>query len=137
MDFQQGKNILEEKKLFTSASELSSSWKKTRSHNFSYETFPHYLAKACLIFLICRKNKRFNTVGALSEYEFPNARCIDVLQIIGKEKEIVGYEVETSSDNHKKTPDKLPIITIDLRKAPDKVKEAFKILESYFKDFIV
>jgi len=137
MEFQQGKSILSDKKLFTSISELASSWKKTKSHNFRYESFPHYLSKACLICLINKKSERYNPIAGLSEYEFPDARCIDALQIIGKNKELVGYEIKTSYDNHKKTTNKVPIITIDLKKAPEKVKESFKILEDYFKTFIV
>jgi len=84
------------------------------------------------VFLI---NKKKGSVG-LSEYEFPNVRYVDVLEIT-ENKEIIGYDIMTDEDIHKKTPNKLPIITIDLRKAPEKVKESFKILEDYFKKFIV
>jgi hypothetical protein len=137
MEFPEGRTILESKGIFTSVAEMSSSWKKTKSHNFSFESIPHYCSKAFLVCLINKTNKKFNTISAMSEYEIPSAKRVDVLQLIGKNKEVVGYEIETGQNNKRSNIKEFPIITIDLRKAPDKVKESFKILENYFKDFIV
>jgi hypothetical protein len=137
MDLEFAKKMLEDKGLLISSRNLSLSWKKTRSHNFKYESFSHYMLKAGLVCLINKKSESGNKQGACSEYMFPSGRKADVLQFITKGREMVGYEVQTTVDKKKKYPEEVPMLVIDLTKAPEKVHEALKTLEDYLKEFIV
>jgi len=137
MKYEFGKNMLSEKHFLISNSTLQSCWKKVRSHNFKYETLSHFLSKAVLVYLINKKTKKGNQHGACSEFTFPSGRTADVLHLMMKDREMVGYEIQTSNDKKKPYPDEVPIIEIDLSKAPENVHNAFKILEEYFKKYII
>jgi len=137
MNYAFARKMLDEKNFLISSNSLNLSWKKTRSHSFEFESLEHYLSKATLVYLINKKSEKGNQHGACSEFSFPSGKTADVLQLIMKGKEMVGYEIQTSTDKKKRYPDEVPMLVINLKKAPEEVHEAFKTLENYFKEFIV
>lgn len=101
---------------------------KVRFHN-RMESFSHFLTKCVLAKLIFNQKD-----GIITEYEYPDCKVMDVLQV--KKDEIIGYQVETNSFEEKKFYN-TSVLIVDLRKCPKEVEDAFKTLKNYFKEFIV
>jgi len=72
--------------------------------------------------------------AVITEHEYPDGKQIDVLQI-KPNGELIGYQIETGNYEEKDFLN-TDIITIDLRKAPKEVHDAFKVLEEFFKKFV-
>jgi len=131
-EYYKAKITIEKKGLAIARRDMELGYKKVRSHQYRYESFMHFISKSAISKIIGTRARQ----AFFTEFELPNGRTIDVLQVISP-NEIVGYEIETSKDNKKNDIKEVPIITVDLRKAPKDVLEAFDILENYFKKFVV
>lgn len=134
MEAENGIMILREKDIIDLVSNrfIYINWNKIRSHSHRFETFEHLMAKAAISKLVLKKKD-----GLLTEYQYPDCKVIDVLQI--KKKELIGYEIiygnklKPSTEKFRNTS----IITVDLNRASEDVKQAFRTLENYFKKFVV
>ena len=126
--------ILKQKEIFPmlrfpDISQLKYGWCKIRSHQHKFESFPHYISKACLGKLILQAGD-----GMFTEYEYPDCQVVDVLQIKGKE--LIGYQIETG-DFEEKEFHGTDTIIVSLKNAPEDIKECFTKLEKFFKQFVV
>jgi hypothetical protein len=105
-------------------------YNKVRCHQPKYETWEHFISKAGLMKLVLDMGD-----CGFTEYQFPNAKICDVLQV-KKFKELITYQVE----NKKPTVQEFPnasCMLVDLRKMPDEVAEAFQTIKKYLKGFVV
>lgn len=132
MNFRKGLKILAEKNIapvMASNRFLHYGWKKVRSHQFKFESFQHFIAKACVGKLIMSLGD-----GMVTEYVYPNCDKIDVLQI--KKDSLIGYEI-IYGGGAKEDFHNTDVMVIDLKKAPKEVLESFKILKQYFSKFVI
>lgn len=130
MDFYRAKQILTKKGVLISNRDLGYGFNKIRSHQHKFESIPHFLSKCIIGKLILKQGD-----AVITEHEYPDGKQIDVLQI-KRNGDLIGYQIETGNYEEKEFSN-TDVITIDLRKAPKEVHQAFKILEKYFRRFIV
>lgn len=124
--------IMEEMNLIPNNRELKYGWNKIRAHARRNETMEHFLGKSIVGKLILQKND-----GMLTEHEFPNCQKADVLQLKMKDKSVTAYQIHHTHEDPEIDVKGVGTIWININKAPQEVKTAFKTMENFFKDFIV
>ena len=130
MNYEKGAVILKSKDLFESHSVFRYGWKKVRLSQF--ETVPHAVGKTIIGLLALKKKD-----GFLTEFKYPNTLKADVSQLKWKDKEIINYQIKHTHQDPEIDWKGVSNVFIDLNKAPEEVLDAFKILEKYFRQFII
>jgi len=106
-------------------------YNRIKIHN-QYETAEHFMAKAMLGFLI------FSGKGGtfVSEAEMSSGRCVDIVQITKKNRNLVGYEIENTK-NKKTGIAGIDIVEIPLKKMPREAKDGLKALENWLNEYVI
>ena len=111
--------------------ELKYGYNRVRCHQPKFETWEHFMSKAGLLKLILDKGDT-----GFTEYQYPNSKICDVLQVKLKPKELITYQVENKKPTVQEFKNSSCML-VDLRKMPEEVEEAFKTIKKYLKQFVV
>lgn len=126
MDRYQVISLLKKKHLYSlgHSGDIAKFFNKIRFKARISETWEHFIVKSIIGMLIRKKGDFF-----LCEYPFPSGRIYDIIQIVRKTGELVGYEVE--SKEFKKT-EEIDTVVIYLKKLPlQNLKLLINELEKY------
>ena len=132
MKYLQALMIMEKNNLMPQNRELKYGWNKIRAHSRRSETMEHFIGKAIVGKLIIQQGD-----GMITEHEFPNCQKADVIQLKMEDKSITAYQIHHTHKDPEIDVKNVGTIWIDINKAPQEVKTAFKTLENFFKGFIV
>ena len=121
--------LLENLNVVPERRELKYGYNKVRCHQPKFETWEHFMSKAGLLKLILDMGD-----AGFTEYQYPDAKICDVLQI--KDKELITYQVENKKPTVQEFKNSSCML-VDLRKMPKEVEEAFKTIKKYLKRFVV
>lgn len=122
--------FLEDNGIKPERTDMRYGFNKVRSHQPRFETWEHFMSKAGLLKLILDQGDT-----GFTEYQYPNTKVADVLQLKGF-KELVVYQVENKKPTVQEFPNSSCMV-VDLRKMSKEVKNSFEVLRKYLREFVV